>query len=72
MCEVGLLSPHSGMLSGPQPATPAVVLKLHDFQDKAWIMQEVRRAQSLDYKSAQIMMFEDFSAAVERNQQEFY
>lgn len=57
---------------GPNQRPRAVVLKLHNFQDKVRIMQAARRAQSLVYKGARIMLFEDFSAAVVRKQQEFY
>lgn len=50
----------------------AVVIKLHYFQDKVRIMQAARRMQSLIYKGAPIMIFEDFSAAVVKKRQGFY
>lgn len=49
----------------------AVIVKFHNFQDKLRIMQAARKAQTLEYKGAKIMIFEDFSAAVVRKRQEF-
>ncbi|MEQ2260471.1 hypothetical protein XENORESO_000693 [Xenotaenia resolanae] len=46
--------------------------ELHNFQDKVWIMQAARKAQSLVYKGAKIMIFKVFSAVVVRRRQEFY
>lgn len=50
----------------------AVIVKLHSFQDKVRIMQAARKAQSLVYNGAPIMIFEDFSIAVVWKRQEFY
>ncbi|KAE8291535.1 hypothetical protein D5F01_LYC08888 [Larimichthys crocea] len=47
-------------------------VKLYNFQDKVWIMQAARKAQSLAYNGAPIMVFGDFSAAVIRKRQEYY
>lgn len=56
----------------PDQRPRAVILKLHNFQDKVRIMQAARKTQPLVYNSAPIMIFEDFSAAVLRKRQEFY
>lgn len=50
----------------------AVIIKLHNFQDKARIMQAARRKQSLFHNGIPIMIFEDFSAAVLKKRQGFY
>lgn len=57
-------------LPGQRPR--AVIVKLHSYQDKVLIMQAARKAQSLVYNGAPIMIFEDFSIAVVRKRQEFY
>uniref|UniRef100_A0AAV2L9G9 Uncharacterized protein n=1 Tax=Knipowitschia caucasica TaxID=637954 RepID=A0AAV2L9G9_KNICA len=49
----------------------AVIMKLHNFQDKVRIMQAARRLKTLSYKGASVMIFEDFSAAVVKKRQEF-
>uniref|UniRef100_A0AAV2KN58 LINE-1 type transposase domain-containing protein 1 n=1 Tax=Knipowitschia caucasica TaxID=637954 RepID=A0AAV2KN58_KNICA len=48
----------------------AVIMKLHNFQDKVRIMQAARRLKTLSYKGASVMIFEDFSAAVVKKRQE--
>lgn len=59
-------------LPSPDQRPRAVNIKLHNFQDKARIMQAARRMQSLLYNGAPIMIFEDFSAAVVKKRQGFY
>ncbi|CAI5677356.1 unnamed protein product [Oreochromis niloticus] len=54
------------------PEGSEVNIKLHNFQDKARIMQAARRKQSLFHNGIPIMIFEDFSAAVLKKRQGFY
>ncbi|KAI2657411.1 Neurexin-1a-beta [Labeo rohita] len=49
----------------------ALILKLHNFQDKARILQAARAAGQLVYKWHNISIFEDFSVAVVRKRQAF-
>uniref|UniRef100_A0A3P8STI7 L1 transposable element RRM domain-containing protein n=1 Tax=Amphiprion percula TaxID=161767 RepID=A0A3P8STI7_AMPPE len=63
------ISPRYRSLPGQRPRV--FIVKLHNFQDKARIMQEARKKQTLNYKGAKIMIFEDFSAAVSRKRQAF-
>ncbi|KAE8280160.1 hypothetical protein D5F01_LYC22302 [Larimichthys crocea] len=65
---------HRALTRRPPPGQRprAVILKLHNFQDKVRIMQAARKAQSLAYNGAPIMFFDDFSAAVTRKRQEYY
>ena len=53
-------------------STPRSAVKLHNFQDKARIMQVARKAQSLTYNGALIMIFDNFFAVVIRKRQEYY
>ncbi len=60
----------------PRPPTPgerprALIVKLHNFQDKARIMQAARAASQLVYKRHNISIFEDFSTAIMRKRQAF-
>lgn len=65
---------HNALARRPLPGQQlcAVIIRLYNFQDKVQIMQAARRAQALAHDSAQIMIFEDFSAAIIRKRQEFY
>ncbi|KAL0159727.1 hypothetical protein M9458_043452, partial [Cirrhinus mrigala] len=56
----------------PRSYTPrALILKLHNFQDKARILQASRAAGQLVYERHNISIFEDFSVAVVRKRQAF-
>uniref|UniRef100_A0A673HRZ0 L1 transposable element RRM domain-containing protein n=1 Tax=Sinocyclocheilus rhinocerous TaxID=307959 RepID=A0A673HRZ0_9TELE len=55
--------------SGERPR--ALMVKLHNFQDKARILQAARTASQLVYKRHNISIFEDFSAAIVRKRQAF-
>ncbi|KAF7643299.1 hypothetical protein LDENG_00242030, partial [Lucifuga dentata] len=61
-------APTGRLLPGQRPR---VIIKLHNFQDKARIMQAARKAQALSYNGSPIFIFEDFSAIVKKRQ-EFY
>lgn len=65
---------HHALARRPLPGQQlcAVIIWLHNFQDKVQIMQAARKAQALACNSAQIIIFEDFSAVIIRKWQEFY
>ncbi len=56
----------------PRQRPRAVIIWLHNFQDKVQIMQAARKTQALSYNDTQIMTSEDFSAAVIKKRQEFF
>lgn len=55
--------------SGERPR--ALLLKLHNFQDKVRILQAARVARQLTFKRHNISIFEDFSVAIVRKRQAF-
>lgn len=56
----------------PDQRPQAVIIKFHNFQDKVRIMQAARKSHPLLHNGAQMLIFEDFSAAVIKKRQEFY
>ncbi|KAL1276185.1 hypothetical protein QQF64_035808 [Cirrhinus molitorella] len=71
--QVKIERAHRALTRRPAPGERprALILKLHNFQDKAHILQPARTTGQLVYKRHNISIFEDFSVAVVRKRQAF-
>ncbi|KAL0146846.1 hypothetical protein M9458_057785, partial [Cirrhinus mrigala] len=71
--QVKIERTHHALTRRPAPGERprALILKLHNFQDKTRILQASRAAGQLVYKRHNISIFEDFSVAMVRKRQAF-